>query len=118
MQSRERLLRAAAAQASDRVGFTIPWELLIPVLVELLEACFLNDRARFVDVAKSPTAWDMLRLERSAIRSLRGSGERFSGGGALTEARARRVAANALVAAMLDTAMQASDEDLLAACVE
>lgn len=39
----------------EKYGFTIPWELIIEAVLEILSKCLNNDQKDFVDAAKNPT---------------------------------------------------------------
>lgn len=53
------MLEQYCQQTSDLVlekyGFTIPWELIIEAVLEIINKCLNNDQREFVQAAKSPT---------------------------------------------------------------
>jgi len=55
----------------SRVGFDIPWELLIDLIIQIIEKYFSHSLASFRSAARSPSWLDVMRLERCCLMAIR-----------------------------------------------
>jgi hypothetical protein len=106
VNAREQAAKAIVDDVKDRTGITIPWEILIPILIDLFEQCF-NTEATFVDAARAPSVIQIVLLRRICIRRLRGTYDVDRG--------TVRVVANAMVDATFSFAASWTDDNLVAA---
>ena len=95
--------KEVAAIVKERVGFTIPWELIIPLVEWLIEECFPTSES-LVCAARSPSVFQMVVLRLRCRLQLRG---RFRG-------RELRQATNALADAVLEVGTTLPEDDLAA----
>ena len=86
----------------DAYGFDIPWTLIQQLVDWMIANCF-NREASFRSAAANPTGFQMWRLHRKAVQSLRREGYR---------GRKLNQAANATVDAVLAAGSDASNSDL------
>lgn len=93
-----------AKNVAGRVGFELPWEMIIELLYYLIDKCF-PEQGKFVECCQSPTLFQVIMFRWEARRFLRQKG--FDG-------HIMR-AGNALANEVFTQASSMSEDELVAA---